>query len=173
MKVACFLFWCFLCEQNLFVKKINSLEIVLITSFCYTTDVYAYQLTYRVSIYTHLFLFVTICDNLIESYLFMIICDNLFFKVLMKITKRMNSIIWKKSFFSSKTDDDILLISYVPILCFLLWILLILCLIISLLNRVSLNSLSSVARFAPFAVLDSLLSISSWNISLTVIQKTH
>ena len=43
---------------------------------------------------------------------------------------------------SSKTDNDILLISYVPNLCFLLWIILILCLIIFLLNKVSLNSLN-------------------------------
>ena len=48
-------------------KKINRLEIVLITSFHYTTDVHPYQPTYRASIYTHLFLFVTICENIFES----------------------------------------------------------------------------------------------------------
>ena len=88
VKVACFAFWCFLCARNLFVKKINRLEIVLITSFYYTTDVYPYQPTYRTSIYMHFFLFVTICENLFfyenlfEFFLFAIICENLFFKSL-------------------------------------------------------------------------------------------
>ena len=39
VKVVCFAFWCFFCAQNLSVKK-DWLEIVLITSFYYTTDVY-------------------------------------------------------------------------------------------------------------------------------------
>ena len=37
VKVVCFTFWSFLCAWNLFVKKINRLEIVLIISFYYTT----------------------------------------------------------------------------------------------------------------------------------------
>ena len=52
----------FLC-LNFFVQKLNRLEIVLITSFYYTTDVYPYQPTYQASIHMHLFLFVTICEN--------------------------------------------------------------------------------------------------------------
>ena len=40
VKVTCFAFWCFFCAQNLFEKKkINRLEIVLITSLYYTTPV--------------------------------------------------------------------------------------------------------------------------------------
>ena len=40
VKVACFAFWCILCARNHFVKKkINRLEIVLITSFYYTTSI--------------------------------------------------------------------------------------------------------------------------------------
>ena len=52
----------FLC-LNFFVQKLSRLEIVLITSFYYTTDVYRYQPTYQASIHMHLFLFVTICEN--------------------------------------------------------------------------------------------------------------
>ena len=44
-------------------KKINRLEIALIASIHYTTDVYLYQPAYETSIYTHLFLFVIICEN--------------------------------------------------------------------------------------------------------------
>ena len=78
VKVACFAFWCFLYARNVFVKKyiyiiIISLEIVLITSFQYTPDVYPYQPIYRASVYMHLFLFVTICENLFESFF---ICDH-------------------------------------------------------------------------------------------------
>ena len=80
MKVSCFELRCYLCAQNLFVKKkISRLEIVLITLFYYTTDVYPFQPTYQAFIYMHLFLFVTICENLFESFLFLIICENLFF----------------------------------------------------------------------------------------------
>ena len=50
-------------------RKKTRLEIVLITSFHYTTDMYPYHPTYRASIYMHLFLFVTICENLFESLL--------------------------------------------------------------------------------------------------------
>ena len=70
VKVACLAFCCFLCAQNLFVKKTKTkLEIVLIASFHYTADVYPYQPTYQASIYMHLLLFVTICENLFESLL--------------------------------------------------------------------------------------------------------
>ena len=65
VKVTCFAIWSFSCAQNLFVKKkINRLEIVLLTSLYYTTDMYPYQLTYQTSIYMHLSSFVTICENL-------------------------------------------------------------------------------------------------------------
>ena len=59
-------------------KELNRLEIVLITSFYYTTNVYPYQPTYQASSYTHLILFVTICENLFQSFLFVVICENLF-----------------------------------------------------------------------------------------------
>ena len=62
-----------------FVKKINRLQIVLITSFYYTTDRYSYQPTYRVSIYTHLFLFAAICENLFDSLLiYDHLCESIF-----------------------------------------------------------------------------------------------
>ena len=94
LEVVCFTFWCFLCAQNLFVKKINRLEIALMTSFYYTTDVYPYQSTHVSSHYLYaLFLFLTICEKLFESFLSVIICENLFFQVFMKISKLMNSII--------------------------------------------------------------------------------
>ena len=65
VKVTCFAIWSFSCVQNLFVKKkINRLEIVLLTSLYYTTDMYPYQLTYQTSIYMHLSSLVTICENL-------------------------------------------------------------------------------------------------------------
>ena len=68
VKVACFKLWGFLCERNLFLKKkkkiINRLEIVLITSFSNTTDVYPYPPTYREFICTHLFLFAIIYENI-------------------------------------------------------------------------------------------------------------
>ena len=77
-----FIFACdvFLCTRNLVLKKINRLEIVLVTSLYYATSVYPYQRTYREFICTHLFLFAIICENLFflwES--FLIICDNLSF----------------------------------------------------------------------------------------------
>ena len=46
VKAVCFEFWCFFYAQNLFVKKENSLEIVLITSFYYTTVVLITSLYY-------------------------------------------------------------------------------------------------------------------------------
>ena len=62
-----------------FVKKINRLQIVLITSFYYTTDVYPYQPTYRASIYTHLLLFAAICENLLDSLLiYDHLCESIF-----------------------------------------------------------------------------------------------
>ena len=75
LKFVCFTFLCFLCAQNLFVKKINKLETVLMTSFYYTTDVYPYQSTHVSSHYLYaLFLFLTICEKLFESFLSAIIC---------------------------------------------------------------------------------------------------
>ena len=82
VKVACLPFWFFLCARNLLVKKINRLEIVLITSLYYTTNVYSYQPTYQASIYTHLFLFVTICENLFES---LFIYDHLFESIFLSL----------------------------------------------------------------------------------------
>ena len=65
---SCFVGWfsldCLFVRAKSFRKKINRLEIVLITSLHYTTDVYPYQPAYREFIGTHLFLFVTICDFL-------------------------------------------------------------------------------------------------------------
>ena len=74
-----------------------------------------------------------------------------------------------KQIFCHQNTIMIFLISYVPILCFLLWNLFILCLSIFLSNKVSLTSLNSVAIFTPFAILDSLPPITS----LTLIQQTH
>ena len=83
--------WYFLCPWNLFVKKKNRFEMVLIASLTYTTDVYPYQPTYW-SFYLHVriftrnhprksLLFMKIFLNLFclwESLLFMKICLNLF-----------------------------------------------------------------------------------------------
>ena len=55
---------CFVRAKSFCKEKINRLEIVPITSFYYTTDVYPYQPAYREFICTHLFLFVIICDFL-------------------------------------------------------------------------------------------------------------
>ena len=98
-----------------------------------------------------LFLFVIICKNLLflwESCLSVRIssyCENLleslsfvWIYIFMKIRKQMIPS-FKTNLLSSKHDNDILLILYVPSLCFLLWILFILCLITFLLNKVSLN----------------------------------
>ena len=75
VKVACFVFWCFLCIRNLFIKKKKiCLEIVLIPSFYYTTDMYPYQPTYWASIYTLIFT----QNHLWESLLFMKIFLNPF-----------------------------------------------------------------------------------------------
>ena len=52
----------FLYAQNILVKKVNWLKIVLITSF--TILLYPSQPLYQEFICTHLFLFVIICDNL-------------------------------------------------------------------------------------------------------------
>ena len=83
-----------LCTLKIFSlkKKINRLEIVLITSFYYTTEVYPYQPTYREFICTHSFLFVIIYDHLWELFIHDHLCD-LFLLTFMKISKRMNSII--------------------------------------------------------------------------------
>ena len=109
-------------------------------------------------IYDHLWVSLLFMRISLNLFLLMVICQNLFFKSLWKWVS-----VWTPSFrtdlLSSKHDNDILSISYIPTLCFLAWILLILCLIIILLNKVSLNSLNSVAIFTPFAVLDSLPSI--------------
>ena len=117
----------------------------------YIPDVYPYQPTYRGFISKDLFLFVIICKNLLflwESYLSVRIssyCQNLleslsfvWIYIFMKTRKQMIPS-FKTNLLSSKHDNDILLILYVPSLCFLLWILLILCLITFLLNKVSLN----------------------------------
>ena len=146
---------CFFVRVKVF-RKNNGLEITLIPSI-YTTTVYS-DLCKP--------LFTPTYDHLLESFF---IYDHLLTSV------RISATIYENLFenkaasvlilsywtyrLSSKHDNDILLISYVPSLCFLFWILLLLCLIIFLLNKVSLNSLNSVAIFTPFAVLDSLPSI--------------
>ena len=142
-----------------FLKKKHRLEIVLTASFHYTTDVYPYQPTYRASIYMHLLLFVTLCENLFES---LLIYDQLWEFIFLSIYENKQAYdvtSSKTNLLSSKTNNDTLLISHIPILCFLSWILLISCLSTFLLNNVSLNSLKSVAIFTPFAVLDYLPSI--------------
>ena len=52
VKVTCFAFQSFLCARNLFVKKINKLEIVLITSLYYTTEIYCLVQSYKNKIKT-------------------------------------------------------------------------------------------------------------------------
>ena len=85
-----FSLWVSFYAQNLFVKKINKLEIVPITSFYYTTDLYPYHPTYREFICTLYFYFwssVTISflmQIFFNLFLFMIIWENLFFKSLWK-----------------------------------------------------------------------------------------
>ena len=60
-----FVYDVFLCTWNLFLKKkIIRLEIVLITSLCYTARAYLCQPTYWEFIWMHLFLFVIIWENL-------------------------------------------------------------------------------------------------------------
>ena len=75
-----FIFACdvFLCAQNLFIK--NRLARNCPNNLIYyTTDVYPYQPTYRASIYTHLFLFATICEDLFESSLiYDHLCESIF-----------------------------------------------------------------------------------------------
>ena len=88
--------WYFLFVWNLsYKKKINRIEIVLIVSIYYTTNVYPYQPTYRAHYLCALFLFVITCknlfflwesfwtfsfhENIFESLLIMRIFLNLFF----------------------------------------------------------------------------------------------
>ena len=110
----------------------------------YASDVYPYQPAYRQFICTHLFLYVIICESfffLWESFLSVRIssyCKNLC-HLCESVSLWKQACVWIPSFetniLSSKHDNDILLISYVPISCFLLWILFILCLIIFLLTK--------------------------------------
>ena len=80
--------------------------------------------------------------------------------VFMKISKhRIPS--FKTNLLSLKHDNDILLISYVPSLCFFALNSFYFMSDYFLLNKVSLNSLNSVAIFTPLAVLDSLPSSES------------
>ena len=124
-------------------KRKSWLEIVLITSFYYTNDMYPYNRAYWEFICTHLFLLVILCN-------FLSVCENkrayeyhhlqqIFYHQNMKMIFR-----WFRMF---------------PFYVFLPWILLILCLIIFLLNSVSLNSLNTFPVFTLYAVLDPLPSI--------------
>ena len=138
-------------SRYLFVKK--RFEIVLIASINITTDVYSYRSFYGEFICTHLFLFLRIFDYLwsstriftylwssmrISSYLWpsMRIFPPLWSFVKIYLFKSLwkQASVWIPSsntyVLSSKYDKDILSISWVPNLCFLLWVLLILCLII-------------------------------------------
>ena len=164
MKIVCFRLGAFLRpksfrkEQN---KQINRCPDSL---NYYTIDVYLYQPTYREFICTKLFLF---CDDLWESLLFMRIFLNLSLSVIIFSSLWLSVKIYdhpcesiflilyenkqayeyhhlKQIFYHQNTITIFFLISYVPILCFLIWILFILCLTTFLLNKVSLNSLNSV-----------------------------
>ena len=69
---------------NPFVKKINMLQIVLIMSFYYTTDVYPYQPPIE-PLFTHICFYLQPFVRIVLTLsLFMIICVNLFFKSLWK-----------------------------------------------------------------------------------------
>ena len=88
VKVAWFAFCAFF-THGIFLKKKkkNRLKIDLIASIQYTTDAYPYQPAYKASIYTHLFIFVIICENFfflwqsfsMNLFLFVIVCENPFF----------------------------------------------------------------------------------------------
>ena len=106
----CFVSWFLLVRCEIFCarkisssrkKKKNRFGIVLITSLYYTTSVYPYQPTYREFICTHLFLFVIVCENLFFLWKFFWISSYLWSSVriyFLKISKRINPIIWNKSF---------------------------------------------------------------------------
>ena len=75
-----------------------------------------YQPTYCASIYMHLFLFVTIFENFFESLLrYDHLCESIFLS-LYENKQAYES--HHLNLLSSKHDNDILLILYVPILCF-------------------------------------------------------
>ena len=103
MKAVCFSFSAFYCARNLFVKKTNKLEIVLLASIHYTTDVYPPQPAYRPLIYTHLFLFVWIFDYLWEFLLFVTISLNLscLWEFLLFVTISLNLFFLYESFWIS------------------------------------------------------------------------
>ena len=91
-------------------KKINRLEIVPIASIHYTTDVYLYQPAYETYIYTHLFLFVILCENffsLWESFwIFLVwaspfICDHLWESILFMRIILSLSYLWKSFFYEN------------------------------------------------------------------------
>ena len=91
-------------------KKINRLELVPIASIHYTTDVYLYQPAYETYIYTHLFLFVILCENfffLWESFwIFLVwaslfICDHLWESLLFMRIILSLSYLWKSFFYEN------------------------------------------------------------------------
>ena len=107
-------------------------------------------------------------ENLFQSFLSVrVFLDFLFVRIYFFTSLWKKASFWMPSFkinlLSSKHDKDILLISYLPSLWFLVWFLLILCLIIFLLNKMFLNFLNSVSTLTPDA----------WNASLNLIQQTH
>ena len=81
VKVACFVFWCFLCIWNLFIKKKN------LSWNCLDTLILLYYWhvllsTHLLSHYLHLFLLKIICENLFflwKSFWILFVCENLFF----------------------------------------------------------------------------------------------
>ena len=84
--------------------KINRFEISLVTSITYTTDVYSYQPAYQVSVYTHLFLFVAIRENLFflwKSFWIFFIRENLFFlwEIFLNLFYPWRSLLFMKIFF--------------------------------------------------------------------------
>ena len=114
----------FFYAQNLFIKrKKNSLEIVLVTSFTILLTCTPIKPPFKglfVRTYFYLWLSRRISsfyEKFLNLFLFMIICVNLFFKSLWKYASA-----WilpsKTNLLTSNHDNHILLISYVPSLCF-------------------------------------------------------
>ena len=143
VKVACFVFRCFLCTQNLFLKKKkNRLEIALITSIYYTSDEYPYQPAYREFICTHLLLFVIICD-------FLSLYEN----------KQMEEYHHLEHIFYHQ-NTIMIFCWFCMFPCYVFWL------------EFFSFFVWLFFLFTPFAVLDSSPYF-SWNASFTLIQQTH
>ena len=122
----------FICE-NLFlsVRTYSHLsESLFICQNLFSSVCTYFRLWESLLVYDHLWESLLIYDHMWES---------IFLKSLWK-----KASVWtpssKTNLLSSKHDNDILVISYFPILCFLLWILLILCFVICLFNIMLVHS---------------------------------